>query len=126
MLPSAIIHSITRTLILNSVVPGVFCAGADLKERLGMDYDAFYLWHSKLGRTFRALEQLPFPVIAAMDGLALGGGLELALTADVRVAGPKASKLGLPEVRHAIMPGAGATQRLSRLIGTSVSELEDG
>jgi methylglutaconyl-CoA hydratase len=101
----------TRTLILQSTVPGAFCAGADLKERLNMTSAAFHSWHTKLGKTLRAIETLPFPVIAALDGLALGGGLEVALCADLRVAGPGATKLGLPEVRHAIIPGAGGTQR---------------
>ncbi|CAO1615068.1 unnamed protein product [Parajaminaea phylloscopi] len=107
----------TRTLIINSAVTGAFCAGADLKERRTMDAHAFRQWHARLGRTFRAIGALPFPVIAAMDGLALGGGLELALQADLRVAGPGATKLGLPETRHAIIPGAGGTQVLPRLIG---------
>lgn len=101
----------TRTLILQSTVPGTFCAGADLKERLNMTSAAFHSWHTKLGKTLRAIETLAFPVIAALDGLALGGGLEVALCADLRVAGPGATKLGLPEVRHAIIPGAGGTQR---------------
>lgn len=91
----------TRTLIINSMVAGAFCSGADLKERHSMSKQDFHKWHAKLGHTFRGLANLPFPVIAAMDGLALGGGLELALTADFRVAGPLTTKLGLPETRHA-------------------------
>lgn len=91
----------TRALIINSIVPGTFCAGADLKERHTMSKQAFHKWHTKLNQTFRGIAELPFPVIAAMDGLALGGGLELALAADMRVAGPLTTKLGLPETRHA-------------------------
>lgn len=91
----------TRTLILSSAVSGTFCAGADLKERHGMTAAEFQRWHYRLGRTFRSIGALPFPVIAAIDGLALGGGLELALQADLRVAGPQAQKLGLPETKHA-------------------------
>lgn len=113
----------TSTLILRSVVPGVFCAGADLRERHTMSKRDFHIWHQKLERTFRDLANLDMPVIAALDGLALGGGLELALTADVRVAGPHARKLGLPETRHAIIPGAGGTQMLSRLIGPAKAKM---
>ncbi|CAO1638765.1 unnamed protein product [Sympodiomycopsis kandeliae] len=109
----------TRTLIVQSLVPGAFCAGADLKERKNMSMEQFHDWHVKLGKTFRELEKLPFPTIAAVDGVALGGGLELALVTDIRVAGPRATHLGLPETRHAIIPGAGGTQRLTRLIGPS-------
>ncbi|CAO3633015.1 unnamed protein product [Cunninghamella echinulata] len=71
-----------------------------------------------LRQTFRDLETLPIPTIAAIEGTAVGGGLEMALSCDMRVAGPKA-KLGLVETKLAILPGAGGTQRLSRLIGTS-------
>lgn len=111
----------TRTLIIQSMVPGTFCAGADLKERLQMSSERFHDWHVKLGKTFRELEKLPFPTLAAIDGVALGGGLELGLVADVRVTGPRATHLGLPETRHAIIPGAGGTQRLTRLVGAAVS-----
>lgn len=112
-----------RTLIIQSMVPGTFCAGADLKERLKLTSTEFHEWHWKLGQTFRAFEKLDIPTIAAVDGVALGGGLELALLADIRVAGPNATKMGLPETSHAIIPGAGGTQRMTRLVGNSLTKL---
>ncbi|KAI7898723.1 enoyl-CoA hydratase/isomerase [Cokeromyces recurvatus] len=69
-----------------------------------------------LRKTFRDLETLPIPTIAAIDGPAFGGGLEMALSCDIRIAGPNA-KMGLTETKLAIIPGAGGTQRLPRLIG---------
>lgn len=105
-----------RVVILHSLVPGVFCAGADLKERAGMTQDEATAFVKKLRAAFTALERLPMPTIAAIEGAALGGGLELALACDFRVVGGSA-KLGLPETGLAIIPGAGGTQRLPRLIG---------
>ncbi|KAI9227300.1 MAG: ClpP/crotonase-like domain-containing protein [Piptocephalis tieghemiana] len=112
-----------RVLILRSTVDRVFCAGADLKERAGMSPLEVKQFLAHLRATFRDLETLPFPTIAALDGAALGGGLEMALSCDLRVAGPGA-KVGLPETRLAILPGAGGTQRLPRIIGmTRAKEL---
>ncbi|KAI8058041.1 GL11030 [Syncephalis plumigaleata] len=71
---------------------------------------------------YRELETLPIPTIAAIDGAALGGGIEMALCCDFRIAGPSA-KIGLPETKLAIIPGAGGTQRLTRLIGTDKAKL---
>ncbi|KAL9933372.1 hypothetical protein V8E36_007548 [Tilletia maclaganii] len=113
-----------RVLVLRSAVPSVFCAGADLKQRATMttpQIDAFLL---ALRAALSAIERLPVPVIAALDGLAMGGGLELALAADMRVAssssqGGKKLRLGLTETKLGIIPGAGGTQRLSRLVGVS-------
>eukprot|EP00898_Chlorokybus_atmophyticus_P007842 jgi/Chlat1/8059/Chrsp73S07521 len=105
-----------RAVVLRSGVEGVFCAGADLKERRQMIEDETVKFVNKLRSTFSALEALPVPTIAAMDGHALGGGLELALACDMRIAGASAV-LGLPETSLAIIPGAGGTQRLARLIG---------
>jgi methylglutaconyl-CoA hydratase len=105
-----------RVVILHSHVPGVFCAGADLKERATMAPPEVSAFVHGLRSAFTDLEDLPMPVIAAIEGAAFGGGLELALAADLRVAGADA-KLGLVETGLAIIPGAGGTQRLPRLIG---------
>ncbi len=107
-----------RVVILHSLVPGVFCAGADLKERADMTQEEATAFVKKLRGTFTALEYLPMPTIAALEGAALGGGLELALACDLRMVGGLA-RLGLPETGLAIIPGAGGTQRLPRLIGRS-------
>lgn len=107
-----------RVVILHSLVPGVFCAGADLKERAGMSQEEATTFVQRLRATFAALERLPMPAIAVIEGAALGGGLELALACDLRVVGG-AALLGLPETGLAIIPGAGGTQRLPRLIGRS-------
>ncbi len=76
---------------------------------------------SKLRATFSAIEEFPLPTIAAIEGAALGGGLELALCCDMRVVGREA-RLGLPETGLAIIPGAGGTQRLPRLVGESIAK----
>lgn len=109
-------ESETRCIILRSLVPGIFCAGADLKERAKMAPEEVGPFVTKLRASISGLENLPQPVIAALDGHALGGGLELALACDIRVASSNA-KLGLTETKLAIIPGAGGTQRLPRLVG---------
>ncbi|KAJ1887495.1 hypothetical protein LPJ66_009086 [Kickxella alabastrina] len=108
----------TRVVILRSTVPGVFCAGADLKERATMSPTEVEQFLYSMKTAFKELEALPQPTIAALDGAALGGGLELSLCCDLRVAGPRAI-LGLPETSLAIIPGAGGTLRLTKLIGAS-------
>jgi len=105
-----------RCIILRSLAPGIFCAGADLKERANMTPEEVGPFVTKLRGSINSLENLPQPVIAALDGHALGGGLELALACDLRVASNNA-KLGLTETKLAIIPGAGGTQRLPRLVG---------
>ncbi|KAG3118710.1 hypothetical protein PI124_g2780 [Phytophthora idaei] len=107
-----------RVVILRSVVPKVFCAGADLKERMGMTQPEAAASSRGYRMGFTDLEQLPMPTIAAIEGAALGGGMEMALACDLRIAGAKAT-LGFPETSLAILPGAGGTQRASRLIGIS-------
>lgn len=105
-----------RVLILRSLVPKIFCAGADLKERLRMDNSEVTPFVSSLRDLMNNVESLPSPVISAIDGSALGGGLELALATDIRTAASEA-KMGLVETKLAIIPGAGGTQRLPRIVG---------
>lgn len=93
-----------------------FCAGADLKERLSMTDEQVITTVQAIGEMVTNIEQLPIPVIAALNGAAFGGGLELALACDFRVAADHIT-LGLTETSLAIIPGAGGTQRLTRLIG---------
>lgn len=93
-----------------------FSAGADLKERQHISEDQVASVVDNIRNTFFRVERLPIPVVAAVHGSALGGGLELALAADLRIMTVDA-KVGLPETGLAIIPGAGGTQRLARLIG---------
>ncbi|MBB0245970.1 enoyl-CoA hydratase/isomerase family protein [Streptomyces alkaliphilus] len=111
----------TREDIRAVVVRGsekVFAAGADIKEMRGMDHRAMVNRSRGLQDAFTAVARVPKPVIAAVTGYALGGGCELALCADLRVAADTA-KLGQPEILLGLVPGAGGTQRLPRLIGPS-------
>ncbi|XP_058157409.1 methylglutaconyl-CoA hydratase, mitochondrial isoform X1 [Dasypus novemcinctus] len=110
-----------RTVIVRSEVPEVFCAGADLKERVKMHPSEVGPFVSKTRAVINEIANLPVPTIAAIDGLALGGGLELALACDIRVAASSA-KMGLVETKLAIIPGAGGTQRLPRAIGMSLAK----
>lgn len=110
-----------RVLVIRSLVPGVFCAGADLKERAKLTPEQVSLFVTSLRRLLSDIERLPMPTIAAIDGVALGGGLELALACDIRVASSTA-KLGLVETKLAIIPGAGGTQRLPRIISPSLAK----
>ncbi|MES1908207.1 MAG: hypothetical protein MHM6MM_001185 [Cercozoa sp. M6MM] len=105
-----------RVVLLNSNVDGVFCAGADLKERAQMTQEETEAFVKNLRDTFSLLGELPQPTIAAVDGAAMGGGLEIAMACDLRVASPSA-KFGLVETSLAIIPGAGGTQRLPRIVG---------
>ncbi|QFR00411.1 enoyl-CoA hydratase/isomerase family protein [Streptomyces phaeolivaceus] len=96
----------------------VFAAGADIKEMQDMDHAAMIARARALQDSFSAVARIPKPVVAAVTGYALGGGCELALCADYRIAGENA-KLGQPEILLGVIPGAGGTQRLSRLVGPS-------
>ena len=93
-----------------------FCAGADLKERLAMGLDEVRAQLDAFARLMNLVDICPKPVIALLNGPALGGGFELALACDFRLASPSA-RVGLPEVSLGIIPGAGGTVRLSRLVG---------
>ncbi len=96
----------------------VFAAGADIKEMAEMSYTDMVERSGALQSSFTAVARIPKPVVAAVTGYALGGGCELALCADVRIAADNA-KLGQPEILLGVIPGAGGTQRLTRLVGPS-------
>lgn len=98
--------------------PKVFAAGADVKEMAQWDYQRALLEAPALQAAFTAVADIPQPTIAAVTGYALGGGCELALTCDIRIAGDDA-KIGQPEILLGVIPGAGGTQRLPRLVGPS-------
>ena len=110
-----------QTVILSSSNPNMFCAGADLKERIGLTNEQTEETVKGLRSTFQRIYEIPVPVIACMDGFCLGGGLELALACDIRVA-TKGAKVGLTELNLAIIPGAGGTVRLPRLVGTGLAK----
>jgi len=105
-----------KAIVITGAGDKAFCAGADLKERQGMTTDDVRvqvgLYRTELG----VLDKSPKPVVAALNGVAFGGGLELALVCDLRVATPSA-ELALPETTLGIIPGAGGTQRLPRIVG---------
>jgi enoyl-CoA hydratase len=109
-----------RVLIVRSALEGFFMAGADLKLLGGADRAAFGSYLTRLRRVLERIGQLPAVSIAAIDGHAQGGGLELALACTLRVAGSGA-KLGVPEIKLGLLPGAGGTQRLPLLLGRGVA-----
>ncbi|GAB7366178.1 hypothetical protein MBLNU230_g7738t1 [Neophaeotheca triangularis] len=106
----------TRALVIASESDQAFCAGADLKERLGMSPEETADFLSRLRSTFSRLSTLPVPTFSALSSVAFGGGLELALCTHFRIFASTAT-VGLPETRLAIIPGAGGTYRLPALIG---------
>jgi enoyl-CoA hydratase/carnithine racemase len=105
-----------RVVVIVGAGAKAFCAGADLKERASMSEPQVREFIFTIRNLFTFIEYLNKPVIAAVNGIALGGGTELALACDIRIASTTAT-LGLTETRLAIIPGAGGTQRLPRLIG---------
>ncbi|MFQ3543205.1 enoyl-CoA hydratase [Halobacillus rhizosphaerae] len=105
-----------RAVMITGSGEKAFCAGADLKERKGMTNEQVVETVEKIGDTIRLVEELPVPTIAVINGVAFGGGLELALACDLRVMNSN-TKVGLTETSLAIIPGAGGTQRLTRLVG---------
>ncbi|XP_057976426.1 probable enoyl-CoA hydratase 2, mitochondrial [Malania oleifera] len=110
-----------KVVLVCSSVPKVFCAGADLKERKKMTPSEVLHFANSLRSTCSFLEVLSIPTIAAIEGAALGGGLEIAISCDLRTCGEDAV-LGMPETGLAIIPGAGGTQRLPRLVGKSIAK----
>lgn len=112
----AVEQSDARVLIFRSAVPGFFVAGADLKLLGHADGDVFADYMVRLRTTVERIPLLAVMTIAAIDGHALGGGMELAAACTLRVGGPGA-KLGVPEIKLGLLPGAGGTQRLPRLLG---------
>ncbi|MEM7184659.1 MAG: enoyl-CoA hydratase-related protein [Spirochaetota bacterium] len=105
-------------LLLTGSGEKAFCAGADLQERASMSEEEVVAFLDQFRETLDILENLPFPVVAALNGSAFGGGLEIALACDLRIARERAS-FGLTEAKLGIIPGAGGTQRLSRLVGVA-------
>lgn len=104
-----------RVLVLTGKGERSFCAGADLKERKGMTNEQWKQQHDIFEDAYELLRTFKFPVIAAVNGFALGGGMEMLLSCDLRYAAEHA-KMGLPEVKLGIIPGVGGTQLLPRAI----------
>lgn len=110
--------SAVRAVVVTGSGDRAFCAGADIKERAGqvLALPDYHLRQKATHELFRAIETFEKPVIAAINGVALGGGLEIALCADVRICASTA-RLGLPEAKIGALPAAGGTQRLPRVVG---------
>ena len=107
-------------VVISSALERAFCVGADLKERRGVSNDDLRRQRQVFQEAFDALRALPMPMIAAVEGFALGGGFELALSCDLIIASATAS-FGLPEVGLGLIPGEGGTQLLPRRIGLNKS-----
>ena len=111
-----------RVLVLTGAGERAFAAGADIKEMTEMTVLEGHAWGSLGHECCRLLESMPKPTLAAVNGLALGGGCELALACDIRYASEQA-RLGQPEINLAVIPGWGGTQRLARAIGPALAGL---
>lgn len=109
-------HKQVRALIVTGAGSKSFVAGADIKQLQGLDEAGAYQLSVNGNRVFAKLAALPFPTIAAINGFAFGGGCELALACDIRLASDNAS-FSLPEVALGVCPGWGGTQRMARLVG---------
>lgn len=110
-----------KVIILTGSGEKSFVAGADIKEMKDLNADEAKRWAEKGEGTFLKIEQCEKPVIAAINGFALGGGCEIAMACDIRIAAENA-KFGQPEVGLGIIPGFGGTQRLSRLVGRGMAK----
>jgi len=110
-----------RVVVITGSGDKAFCSGADLKERKTMSHQEVQAFINNIRETFTMIEHLPQPVIAAINGIALGGGTELALACDLRIMAENAA-MGLTETSLGIIPGAGGTQRLPRIVGKGVAK----
>lgn len=110
-----------RALIITGNGERSFCTGADLKERKTMTNDQWKKQHDIFEEAYKLIRDFPFPVIAAINGYALGGGMEMVLSCDLRYVADHA-KMGLPEVTLGIIPGVGGTQLLSRAIPVTLAK----
>src|SRR3954452_6338545 len=117
----AAVEPVLRAVIVTAKGHRAFCAGANLKERQGWTEDDVRRWLVELHAGLREIERCSKPWIAAINGLALGGGCELALACDVRVMDP-AAQIGLTETKIGVIPGGGGTVRLSRIAGVGVAK----
>jgi enoyl-CoA hydratase len=110
-------------VVLTGTGDRAFCAGADIKERAAQHVAApdYYVRQQQTHALFRAIEEFEKPTIAAINGVALGGGLELALCCDIRIAAASA-RFGLPEAKLGVIPAAGGTQRLPRVVGEAIAK----
>ena len=111
-----------RAVIVTGAGDRAFSVGGDIKERGAMSLDERWSHALRLGRCFDEIESFPVPVIAAINGYALGGGMELAVACDIRIASERA-EVGLTEVRIGVFPGAGGPVRLTRLVGKGIAKL---
>jgi len=112
----AAVEATVRAVVVTGAGRRAFCAGANLKERRGWTEDDVRRWLVELHEAMREIERCPKPWIAAINGLALGGGCELALACDLRVMDP-AAQIALTETKVGVIPGGGGTVRLPRLVG---------
>jgi enoyl-CoA hydratase len=105
-----------KVMVVTSALDGFFAAGADIKHLAKIDGESFAAYGAQMRAVNDRIAAAPWISVAAVDGLALGGGLELAMACTLRVSGPR-GRFGLPEVKLGLIPGAGGTQRLPRLVG---------
>ena len=112
-----------RCILLTATGDRAFCAGADIKERATrtITQHEYFFEQQRTHELFSGIDAFEKPVVAAINGVALGGGLELALCCDIRIAADHA-RLGLPEVKLGVIPAAGGTQRLTRIVGAAVAK----
>jgi enoyl-CoA hydratase/carnithine racemase len=113
---AAAVDPAIRVVVITGAGDKAFCAGANLKERKDWTVDDIRRWLVELHAAFREIEKCGKPWIAAVNGLALGGGCELALACDLRVLDP-AAQIGLTETKIGVIPGGGGTVRLARIVG---------